>query len=443
MTCPLRFVFTKKTVMPFKLKHIVRGPAKVMNAVGQSGIFGQRGEHFRILGVKIGKDLVPVVQAAVVAATVATATPVVASTLGVSETTATVIATTGANTFLTGVSGGSESDVLETMAKGIASGMVGHVVQNVPSIVGKVATHIIGNTAVEVAMGTDTDKALVKTAASSVALTSTEKPTLMATNAIAGAILDENSLRGAMQSVAKDIIKETINNTISNPSKKTNKEPNTANEEPNTANKEPNTANKEPTTEPVTNIPAENALGTAESIQTTDMMGQPESIPPNIYTEVEFGHGIGVTVGGKNSPFASNLTKNSVGLSSGPSGLSERTSSNMNIGVSDIYENGIVVDKQFSISNGVAEHSNSVSSVTPLQEVANENIGTCISTREVISLTATNDLHEPEIKVTTSNQTHFNVDCAQNAAKAAVVSAAIVMLPEVTLPVMMVQKLAN
>src|SRR2546430_1312096 len=97
--------------MPFKLKHIVHGPAKVIREIARpladSGMFGVRHDQFRVIGIPIGKDLVPVVTAAVTIAAVAIGGPALASAAAIPSTSATIAVSALTNATVAGCMGGN------------------------------------------------------------------------------------------------------------------------------------------------------------------------------------------------------------------------------------------------------------------------------------------------------------------------------------------------
>ena len=125
--------------MPFKLKQVFKGPAKVLNAVGESGVFGKRNDDFRVLGIKVGKDLAPVVQTAAVVAAVVVGGPALAASTGLTTTGAMVVTGAAANASVTGLSGGNEKAVCNATVVGGISGATGAVVQSLPTVSAQVA----------------------------------------------------------------------------------------------------------------------------------------------------------------------------------------------------------------------------------------------------------------------------------------------------------------
>jgi hypothetical protein len=117
--------------MGFKLKHVFKAPTKILHAAGNAGIFGQRGDHFRVLGIKVGKDLVPVVQTAAIVATAAVGGPVLAAETGLSLAASSAIVSTAANATVTGLSGGNEAQVTNAIIVGMTRpvGDVTHTIE--------------------------------------------------------------------------------------------------------------------------------------------------------------------------------------------------------------------------------------------------------------------------------------------------------------------------
>jgi len=202
--------------MGFKLKHVFKGPAKVLNAIGKAGIFGQRGNHFRILGIKVGKDLVPVVQAVTVIATTIVAGPAMVSTFAITEATATICVAATSNGVVTGLSGGNESQVTKAVVQGAATAYIGNLATAASTIPEAVTIHVAGNTAVNLSTGSSLDQAIITSLPGAVgySLPGNVVAQYAATTAT-GALLDDNALRGGLQSlgikVAGDIIQNTVN----------------------------------------------------------------------------------------------------------------------------------------------------------------------------------------------------------------------------------------
>ena len=141
--------------MGFKFKHIFKGPTKVLNAVGQSGVFGVRHGKFRVAGIPIGRDLAPVVQAVAVVATIAVGGPALASATGLGATTATVITSASASGAMTGLSGGDASQVTRATACGAGMATVGGLASSAPTLTQAVTTQVVGATAVGLATGSE------------------------------------------------------------------------------------------------------------------------------------------------------------------------------------------------------------------------------------------------------------------------------------------------
>lgn len=339
--------------MPFKLKHIFRGPAKVLNEVGKSGIFGQRGDHFRVLGVKIGKDLVPGVKIAAVVLTTAFIDP--------TSTLSTVLTAAASNATVTGLSGGNESQMIKSGASGAASAIIGNMVQDL-SIVEKTATYIVASTTVSTVITHDIKESFIHAILTAPRVVLPSNFTL---KIISEAALNDNPLRGAFQSL---ILEEIQEDTIS-------------------------------------------YKGNSKA-----------SINLN-----------GPTV-----------TLNNLVVSPNSAGINIRhsntTASRLLLGISDIYENGLMIDRRVLIQNN--KDSNDLSINSSLDNVVQSNIGQCFSTRRVILASMANNLTEPNVTTTASDQAHINIDCIKNAAAGAVMSAAIIMAPEIMGPVFLIQKVA-
>ena len=201
--------------MPFKIKHVFKGPAKVLNAVGNAGLFGQRGDHFRVAGIKVGKDLVPVVQGAAVVATVAAGGPALASACAIPEATAIVAVSAGASATVTGLSGGNESQVATACAKGAATAYVGNVANAAATIPEAVTIHVAGNTGIAVATSSNVSEGIVGSLPGVVGYCApTNIGAQYMTTAAAGAVLNDNPLRGALQSTGVDRSENMIQEVV-------------------------------------------------------------------------------------------------------------------------------------------------------------------------------------------------------------------------------------
>src|SRR5665648_165003 len=185
-------------------KDIFKAPAKLLNVIGESGLFGQRGDNFRVLGLKIPKDVVPIVKAAVVIAAVTIGGPALAASTTMTTTAATVVTSAVANATVTGCSGGNESQVLRAAAVGGATALVGNITQAAPSISQAVTRHVAGNAAVSLASGNDFKTSLIQAVTSLPIVAAPANLAVQYTaSAVQGAMLnDDNPLRGALQAAA-------------------------------------------------------------------------------------------------------------------------------------------------------------------------------------------------------------------------------------------------
>src|SRR5665648_46980 len=185
-------------------KDIFKAPAKLLNVIGESGLFGQRGDNFRVLGLKIPKDVVPIVKAAVVIAAVTIGGPALAASTTMTTTAATVVTSAVANATVTGCSGGNESQVLRAAAVGGATALVGNITQAAPSISQAVTRHVAGNAAVSLASGNDFKTSLIQAVTSiPIVAAPTNLAVQYTASAVQGAMLNgENPLRGAIQAAA-------------------------------------------------------------------------------------------------------------------------------------------------------------------------------------------------------------------------------------------------
>ena len=188
--------------MPFKPKHLFQGPTKVLNAVGRAGIFGRRGDHFRVAGIKIGQDAVPFVQAAAVAAMLAFVPP-----MSVPATIAVTAATSG---VVTGLSGGDTAAVTTAVVVSAAAASISTVASTATTTTAaRMAITAGGNAALAAATGGDPIAAALTSAigASEIA----PAPILAAASgAVTAALTDGNPVRAAFQSVANSAVTEAI-----------------------------------------------------------------------------------------------------------------------------------------------------------------------------------------------------------------------------------------
>ena len=202
--------------MGFKLKHIFRAPAKLLNKLGQTGILGVRKNHFRILGIKVGKDLLPIVQGALCTASIACGTPFLIGVTGLPTAAASIITSAATSGIMSGLSGGNDASVMKSTLLSAASAAVSTTISNSNlDFPEKIAAHAIGNTFVNLASGSGLQVSIVNSII--------EVPCIVVPNnitvkcmcgAIKGAVSDDNILRGILTCCGSAIVNDFILNLL-------------------------------------------------------------------------------------------------------------------------------------------------------------------------------------------------------------------------------------
>ena len=145
-----------------KLKHVFRGPAKVLREVARSGILGtDRNGKFRVAGIPIGQDLVPVIQTGLVITATTMGAPLAATTLGTTTSVGEIVAGSVSNGVITGVSGGTENDVIKSVVIGGATASVSQVVGAMPTLEEKILTSAVGGTIISTCAGENPTQGLI------------------------------------------------------------------------------------------------------------------------------------------------------------------------------------------------------------------------------------------------------------------------------------------
>ena len=452
--------------MGFKLKHVFKGVARVTHAVASSGMLGVRHGNFRVAGVRIGSDLVPIVQTAlVVAATVA----------------APGVGTVAASALVTGLSGGDESDILKAVVRGTGAAAVGGVTGGCASMPAAIAIHVAGNTAVGMAMGDDFKTAIISSAASAPGISSGEA---LIAHVAGGALLDENPLRGGLQAIGKDVAAALVQTAMSPPVNNKNSGTDEPIEEYGNVEFEDIEY-----IEYITPVASESATQhTLKSTNTGDIVRKgPDMSVEYGYTNMEFklvkpttsytdtlsfktiGYqgttsantssyantslyntsidvsrsGFGMVTG--SGPVRASVTESSAGVSVP---ITDTTSVAIHLGVSDIYPNGLVVDKTISSDSSTSTqqpqltpkdfHKENLIGINPtplgltsvVASKSTTDIGTCYATRYTVteSLSHTAD---PVAVTSVSMQRHVNIDCIELGAASLVGAAALIVAPPV------------
>lgn len=442
--------------MGFKLKHVFKGPSKVVREIGRSGLFGQRGENFRVLGVKVGKDLVPVVQAAAVVATVAFAGPALAGATGMTTTAAAI--TTGAvgNAVVASASGGNESAFTKALVVGGASGAVGAVAGTMATTGQQVAVHVAGNTAVSVASGADLTTGLLSSTAGVAGIVAPGNlPVSAVAGATVGAVLNNNPLRGALQGAGTAVVAHGITQIASQnsqPETKSSEHKIESVESKSVEHKIELTENKpveqlkEKPTEPIKSKVVEQSVdksdvdirGMLRAQKQHDIMLPENSTRSSI--SLKPGN-VGVTLGGSDSNIGTNVNLKTMGITSKHS---DTTSTTVGVGVSDIYQNGFMIEKKTAVKTpdySGAKQNMSVSS--HLHETSTVAEGRCYSTRTTVGQSLDAMSLVPSTTTTTTEQLHVNNTCIRDAGVGALVVGATLLAPEVMVPVLGVQQLAQ
>lgn len=193
--------------MGFKLKHVFKGPTKVLNAVGNAGILGQRGDHFRILGVKIGKDLVPVVQTAAIVATANVIGPVLS---GLTPAATTITSTAISSSVVTGLSGGNESSVTNAAVSGAINSGTNIIAGTESNIIGQTIIKTVGNITADIVTNNDVNVASSIVNAVCDAILPHNETSSFVKGVITAAVTNDNPLRSGLQNTASTYINNKI-----------------------------------------------------------------------------------------------------------------------------------------------------------------------------------------------------------------------------------------
>lgn len=147
-------------------------------------------------------------------------------------------------------------------------------------------------------------------------------------------------------------------------------------------------------------------------------------------------------MGSSDIPSSVSVSQKSLGVATKHT---ENTSSKTSLGVSDIYVNGVILEKQVTVKTSNNNNINPDSKIqqTVSEKVIYENIGHCVSKRVVVGQAVSSDIMNPMQSSTVNTQTHFNVDCVRDAAASAVISAGIIVAPEVMIPALAISKAFN
>jgi hypothetical protein len=210
--------------MGFKPKHLVKSAAKVANAVGNSGILGQRGNHFRVLGVAVPKKVVPVVQAAVVVAAAVVAGPAVAGTMAIPEAAAGAIVGAASSGVMAGVSGANESQMTKAIVAGGISGGVAPVIPSLPvpaqvavsASAGAAAASVSGGNPLVGAIG-GAIAPILPDVSSNNYVNSASKGAL--SGGVVAAVSNDNIIEGALVGSACQVVATAIHDVIDNKTK--------------------------------------------------------------------------------------------------------------------------------------------------------------------------------------------------------------------------------
>lgn len=170
----------------------------VAKPVSRAGLFGVRHNNFRVLGVRVGSDLVPVVGGAVSVAAGLVGGPIAAAE---------------ASAFVAAASGASKDQISTTLITGVLTAGASTAVNACSTIVGAVTTHIATNTAINTVVGGQPlSQAIVNSAVTSISLINPSNTHLQfAVSAAAGAVNNlDNPLRGALQNMGVTAVSTAI-----------------------------------------------------------------------------------------------------------------------------------------------------------------------------------------------------------------------------------------
>lgn len=411
-------------------------------------------------GIKIGKDLAPIVKGAAILATTMIGGPALAISTGMTGTTAAVITSAAANCAVTGLSGADESQVTKATLIGAGTACISGIANSSTSLIQSTTTQIIGNTSISLASGDNLPNSIVKGITSSIPVIAPNNMVAnYSSNAISGAILNDNPLRGALQGVGSTVSSNIINNAISEQKTK-----NDISEKPkldDISQKTKLEANDKEKSE-VNNIKRCNE----DKIKELDVNNKSKTDNPNFSESQNWSNeevcnrellnnndlqmnlrgsanistnGISVSLNNKDDPLALNVSNKSFGITGKHS---ETTKTSFNGGITDIYKTGFYIEKKITI-----ETANKKSEIVPIStDIYSKSItnnGECYSTRQIITETATANGLNPVISTKHANQIHINGECIKNVGIGAVVVGSTLVAPEIAIPLITTQQLTT
>lgn len=392
--------------MGFKFKHIIKAPVKIGNKIGQTGVLGQRNDNFRVLGIKIGKDLVPVVQTAAIVLMSPVLGPVLSSST------------------VTALSGGNESDVLKSATISTVGQIVGGTLGVSPDIC-PIIVPIINNTVSNIILHKPITANLLAVTLSNA---------IFPTNQFARATLQmsiDRDIRMGLQNIGSCLVSNYIN-SFNRTSNQTIYDDLLDSFDQQIENIESND-NKEELKEISKNYRERKVTKKWKAIPRKNLEKESNEPRPKINWK-DIGNNISnekdikstetvFTLNSKKTGATINLDSSNMPIkpiiqTDGGIGITNDKSSFF-INRSDIYRNGF----KFTVD----QNTNREETFNYMNDIGTkENIGTCISTRETISVQA-------PANISTSNEIHVNNNCALFGVG---LVAATIAIPEVTIPIL-------
>jgi hypothetical protein len=419
--------FLKKItrVVTAPVREVARGAKKLGRAAAQAHILGTTDQgKTHLLGLPIGKDLVPVVQVAETVALTPLAGPILAPALVV------------------GAHGGDVKDVTKSMIMTVAASGVQVASGSMPTPTSQIVTQVAGQAAIQVASGQSIERSLISSVASVPAILDPSLETKLVSSFVAASVGDaEHPLRSGLQGVGATLVQHVMTAPLSEPEEEVGTELETECETEREEKRFRHPHDVPLTTPPTPPVPCVLTASSGSSMSFASSSFPEDPVTPSQFLRGEFEvDGISLKPGG---------TKVAVTLSSGvrlsPDSVGMvaqdepyRRSVHILSVDNSIFPNPLVYEKRDILSS--SQDPPVVKSLVS-QQTLHEMKTECYAHRVVESHYVSN-LTGSGLPVTTtelSNQHHLNVNCPKAAAEITVTAAAayglapvVVLLPAVT-----------
>jgi hypothetical protein len=411
--------------MPFKVKHIFKAPVKAASAVGKTladtGILGQReGHKFKVVGIPIGKDLVPVVQVATVVAATCIGAPQLATAASISQTAAVAAVSASTNAVLAASCGASDSNILKA------------AVIN-PAVLGPIATPIVA-----LATGAEVKTVVVNAIGGAIASGTQNPGVVYTTSVVSGLVSDsDNPLRGALQGIASSVVSDAIHHVVTESKSDSFFDEEVIAKESIAEDviediaesvfaksadaAETKMAQEQKKTEPLNTTDKQDSLKPSLSLSAADPCQKPKLNGSVSVTTKS----LGVTLEDAGRLYS--VSNKGIGVGQRHS---ESTTSQKSLIVGDMFKDDLCLEQKVTITKPTTMASHGLKVGTTIdRQVLQENryLGGCVATRDVVTQSITGNALAPNIATSFIHEDHLDVNCVKNASQALVGSAAIVV----------------